>query len=367
MDTRKIAMDYRLTHWTTLLQDGMHTVLQLDDSGTVVNRFTRSTRLIRSDNHGWYVFNSRGDVVALTDDAGNVTRTYRYSAFGVLETTKNGDVGSTDTNPFKFGGEYFDRATGTYYLRARNFDPRRGRFLTEDPYWNVGNMIFGSNPTEMDHGGFKPDILAILQSANLYVYVGNNPIMWMDPTGLFWQGHWHHHLGVHIAATHGFRREVDVYRSGSTQRTRSNRVGRADLVAFSTGSSDTAWVWEIKPVSATTKSALAQLDRYIGNVVFNDNRTVHTRTLRRGYIIPDIGTSFATASTMYLTNMWGVKNRISYWQELDASGNSTGIIRYRVDNVVSAGDVLREVANALSNAAQTFLPFLPPLPVPLPN
>ena len=30
----------------------------------------------------WYLFNARGDVIALTDAAGHVIREYRYDAFG---------------------------------------------------------------------------------------------------------------------------------------------------------------------------------------------------------------------------------------------------------------------------------------------
>ena len=39
-----------------------------------------------------------------------------------------------------------------------------------DPFWNVGNM--------------QSSNAAILQSANLYVYTVNNPVRWVDPSGL---------------------------------------------------------------------------------------------------------------------------------------------------------------------------------------
>lgn len=48
-------------------------------------------------------------------------------------------------------------ANDLYYLRARYYDPKLGRFWTEDPF-PVGN---------------------------LYTYVGNNPVLYVDPYGLF--------------------------------------------------------------------------------------------------------------------------------------------------------------------------------------
>ena len=45
----------------------------------------------------------------LTDDEGSITKTYEYDAFGNEE-----DPAATDTNPFRYAGEYYDKETGTY-------------------------------------------------------------------------------------------------------------------------------------------------------------------------------------------------------------------------------------------------------------
>jgi len=111
-----------------------------------------------------------------------------YDAFGneVSPDARN-------TNPFRYAGEYLDFETGNYYLRARFFNPRTGRFTQADPHWNLGNMVFGDDPRIMnereDHWGrafytTAPDPWAIMQSGNLYVYCGSNPIMFVDPSGL---------------------------------------------------------------------------------------------------------------------------------------------------------------------------------------
>ena len=62
-----------------------------------------------------------------------------------------------NTNPFRFAGEYFDLSTGTYYLRARHYNPTTGRFTQEDP---------------IRHG------------RNWYVFGANNPVFFIDPSGL---------------------------------------------------------------------------------------------------------------------------------------------------------------------------------------
>jgi len=90
----------------------------------------------------------------------------------------------SDTNPFRFAGEYWDAETQTYYLRARRFNPRTGRFTQPDPHWNTGNMIFGDSPT-MRNDRYMPSVHAIMQAGNLYIYSINNPVIWIDPSGRF--------------------------------------------------------------------------------------------------------------------------------------------------------------------------------------
>ena len=82
--------------------------------------------------------------------------------------------------------------TGTYYLRARYYDPRIGRFTQQDTHWNTSNMIYGDNPQKIneheDKLGLKtysyaPQISAVVQSGNSYVYAVGNPVMYADPSG----------------------------------------------------------------------------------------------------------------------------------------------------------------------------------------
>ncbi|HNX15652.1 MAG TPA: RHS repeat-associated core domain-containing protein, partial [Oscillospiraceae bacterium] len=101
----------------------------------------------------YYLYNARGDVINLIDTACDIIKSYVYDAFGI-ETNPS----VTDANPFRYCGEYFDKETETYYLRARYYKPNTGRFLSEDP---------------------------IRYGLNIYTYCNNNPILYIDPIGLY--------------------------------------------------------------------------------------------------------------------------------------------------------------------------------------
>ncbi len=172
---------------TTHVWEGNQIILEIDEDDAVTNRFIRGIGLIKSDDNGWYLFNGHGDVVQLTDSTGTVTKAYTYDAFG-----NEKDIDSDDTNPFRYSGEYNDLSSGTYYLRARDYNPTTGRFLTEDTHWNPNNMIYGDYPVKtngrfdplgLNTYTYTPDFNAISQSTNLYVYCGNNPVMYIDQDG----------------------------------------------------------------------------------------------------------------------------------------------------------------------------------------
>ena len=120
----------------------------------------------------YYTLNEHGDVTQQWNPNGVCKASYEYDAFGV---EKNPD--KEDKNPFRYCGEYIDVETKTYYLRARNYDPATSRMLSPDPHWDCHNMIYGDNPSKL------PDITAIMQSSNLYVYCGNNPTRYVDSNG----------------------------------------------------------------------------------------------------------------------------------------------------------------------------------------
>jgi RHS repeat-associated protein len=92
----------------------------------------------------------------VADALGNVIKRIEYDSFGNI---------TSDTNPgfevlFGFAGGLHDRDTGLVRFGFRDYDPDIGRWTAKDPIGFAGG------------------------DANLYGYVGNNPVNWIDLWGL---------------------------------------------------------------------------------------------------------------------------------------------------------------------------------------
>ncbi len=103
------------------------------------------------------IYDGHSGVRLQTASNGSVQSESRWDAWG--ET-----LGSPSEN-LKYGyrGERLDSVTGKYYLRARHYDPMRGRLLSTDPF----------------EGTLQEPI-----SRHRYLYAHNNPIELADPSGL---------------------------------------------------------------------------------------------------------------------------------------------------------------------------------------
>ena len=174
---------------THFLLDGGNVVGEVQNN-TVTAKYLRGINLISrvaGTTTEYYLFNAHGDVVDLVNANGAVTKSYNYDAFG-----NERNPSAADPNPFRYCGEYWDNETGTYYLRARYYAPDIGRFTQQDTHWNTANMIYGDNPhkiNEREDGlgltmyTHVPQITAVMQNGNRYVYAINNPMTYVDPSG----------------------------------------------------------------------------------------------------------------------------------------------------------------------------------------
>jgi RHS repeat-associated protein len=94
----------------------------------------------------------------VVDESGSVTLTRDYEPFG-----EEHRVSGLFVSIYGFTGELSNPALGLVYLRARYYQPDHGRFISTDPL----------------HG----DIFAP-QSLAPHAYVENNPINYIDPSGM---------------------------------------------------------------------------------------------------------------------------------------------------------------------------------------
>jgi len=102
----------------------------------------------------FYHYDGLGSTIAITDSSGQVVNTYCYSPEGLVGTQE------TINNPFTYVGRFgvMAEGNGLYYMRARYYDPEVGRFINKDPIGYLGGM-------------------------NLFGYVRNNPVNWVDARG----------------------------------------------------------------------------------------------------------------------------------------------------------------------------------------
>jgi RHS repeat-associated protein len=143
------------------LYAGMDILKEIRSDGSTTTTYTYvhgpgiDEPLARIDGSGtaaYFHADGLGSVVKMTDSTGTVVQTRQYDPWGSLEH-------GADQPGYAFTGREWDPETGLYYYRARYYDPKLGRFISEDPIGFLGGVDF-------------------------YAYVGGNPANAIDSFGL---------------------------------------------------------------------------------------------------------------------------------------------------------------------------------------
>jgi len=112
----------------------------------------------------FYIQDAHGNVVALADSTGVRKVNFEYDAWGLLINIPENNVFTgngeplIDANPFRYSGYQFDAETEFYYLKGRYYSQYLGRFLTEDPVISKNRYVYcNNNPVNyVDHSGLRP-------------------------------------------------------------------------------------------------------------------------------------------------------------------------------------------------------------------
>lgn len=145
------------------LHDLGHTVGVLDREGKLKESFFHGEgdddvlSAQRGEDRYYYHYDLVRSVTSLTGAEGKVAARYGYDAFG-RSTLAEGAAAAW--NPHRYTSRTLDQDTGLYDYRARTYDTELGRFTTPDPAGLMGGT-------------------------NLYAYVGNAPLNFNDPYGLW--------------------------------------------------------------------------------------------------------------------------------------------------------------------------------------
>lgn len=113
--------------------------------------------MIKGGQTYYYHADGLGSIIAITDSLGRVVQKYEYDSFGNITYIQD----TSFVQPYTYTGREYDEETGLHYYRARYYDAKVGRFITEDP-------------------------IGLLGGINKFVYVGNNPVNFKDPLGLYY-------------------------------------------------------------------------------------------------------------------------------------------------------------------------------------
>ncbi|NEQ54212.1 MAG: RHS repeat protein, partial [Leptolyngbya sp. SIO3F4] len=142
--------------------DGDHIALVFDGDGNQTQRYLHGPEidqiLAEESIDGetiWLLVDHQGSVRDIIDNQGAILNHITYNSYGNITSETNPEI----EQRFGYTGRESDKEVGLMYYRARYFDPAVGTFVSEDPL------------------GFDAG------DANVYRYVSNQPLTFIDPYG----------------------------------------------------------------------------------------------------------------------------------------------------------------------------------------
>jgi RHS repeat-associated protein len=174
------------------LYDGADLIAEYDGAGALLRRYVHGPGADEpivwyegssTSDRRWLHQDHLGSVIAASDSNGAIIGSPNsYDEYGAPS--------SSNAGRFQYTGQTWLPEVNLYHYKARVYSPSLGRFLQSDPILYAGGM-------------------------NLYAYVGNDPVNWIDPFGLTERADWEQGPDIIVV---GVRPSPEDYATDSANR-----------------------------------------------------------------------------------------------------------------------------------------------------